>query len=362
MPSSSTVRDPAKENLETFDLSSYAAVVARSSSARNRPDGPFLSDANRYAGRCFLYRGEPPAHEVARWVIWGSPFPRRAGWPGGDRLRRGKPRILLDGVHVPAMSRDDVHAGPGEKLLAQITEIFINALGGGKLRHLAGFAVRTGRDADRFRARGDRDRTGRVPFLPFALGHGRGGLEGSPFVVAKEGSADGEEGVRQRVEPLRTVPSPGKSVGLAKLGGRERTETVRDGNSTWGGPGSSPTTPQAPWNTLDASGGRKGFPARPGDGAYSAGFLADYFERSATRRAVSTTLLFVFLVVENFSFLMEQSAESIVVGALSSLIDAIRRAARDSDLVARRRGTGSASPPRDDAFGHCSPFEGSGRR
>jgi diguanylate cyclase (GGDEF)-like protein len=74
----------------------------------------------------------------------------------------------------------------------------------------------------------------------------------------------------------------------------------------------------------------------PETGAYSAAFLADYFEKERYKAGrFHRPLSVVFLVVENFSFLMEQTRESIVVGALTSMIDAIRQAVRDSDLVAR---------------------------
>src|SRR5512143_375269 len=100
-------------------------------------------------------------------------------WPGYGPPPRGKPRVLLDGVHVPAVPRDDGHTGRGEapgpghgdvRKLPQNRE----------LRHMAGFSIRPGRNADRLRTRGDRDRPGRVPILPFALRNGGGRLEGRP--------------------------------------------------------------------------------------------------------------------------------------------------------------------------------------
>src|SRR5512132_4178874 len=65
-------RDPEKEDLEALDLSRYAAIVAPVDSARAGLVG-VLSDAKRYCGPLFLYRGAPPVHEVSRWVIWGAP-------------------------------------------------------------------------------------------------------------------------------------------------------------------------------------------------------------------------------------------------------------------------------------------------
>jgi len=121
-------RDPAKENLETFDLSSYAAVVAPVESARTGLMGT-LSDANRYAGPLFLYRGEPPAHESGRdGSIWGSPSHGGPDGPVADRL-------LAESLEYYSMASmyqqclEMMSTQDREKLLAQITETFINALG-----------------------------------------------------------------------------------------------------------------------------------------------------------------------------------------------------------------------------------------
>jgi diguanylate cyclase (GGDEF)-like protein len=70
--------------------------------------------------------------------------------------------------------------------------------------------------------------------------------------------------------------------------------------------------------------------------AYSAAFLADYFEKErykATRFLRPLSL--IFLAIENFAFLMEQTRESLVAGALARTVEAVRKALRDSDLIAR---------------------------
>jgi diguanylate cyclase (GGDEF)-like protein len=91
----------------------------------------------------------------------------------------------------------------------------------------------------------------------------------------------------------------------------------------------------------------------PETGAYSAVFLEDYFEKerykaSRFRRPLSV----VFLVVENYSFLMEQTRESVVAGAMAGMVDAVRKAARDSDLVARQDANRFCIVlPETDAFG-----------
>jgi GGDEF domain-containing protein len=60
----------------------------------------------------------------------------------------------------------------------------------------------------------------------------------------------------------------------------------------------------------------------------------------------------IFLVVENLSFLMEQTRETVVVGALSAMVDALRKALRDSDLLSRQEANRFCIVlPETDAFG-----------
>src|SRR5512140_3108184 len=120
-------RDPAKENLGMLDLASYAAIVAPVEPARADLIG-VLSDAKRYGGPLFLYRDEPPVHEVARWVIWGSPSHGGPDGPVADRL-------LAESLEYYSMASmyqqclEMMSTQGEEKLLAQITETFINTLG-----------------------------------------------------------------------------------------------------------------------------------------------------------------------------------------------------------------------------------------
>ena len=340
-------RDPAKEDLETLDLSPYAAVVAPVESARAGLIG-VLSDAKRYGGPLFLYRDEPPVHEVARWVIWGSPSHGGPDGPVADRL-------LAESLEYYSMASmyqqclEMMSTQDEEKLLAQITETFVNALGADELRHLARFAVRPGRDADRFRARSDRDRPGGVPLLPFALGHGGGDLEGRP-VSRRDGR--GEKGVRSGSNLFVPLLHQGNPIGLLKLG--ERKDGKPFGERELHMARIIADYAAGALNTVDRLGRIEKVSLRdPETGAYSAAFLADYFEKERYKAVrFHRPLSVVFLVVENFSFLMEQTRESIVVGALTSMVDAVRRAVRDSDLVAREEANRFCIVlPETDAFG-----------
>ncbi len=107
-------------------------------------------------------------------------------------------------------------------------------------------------------------------------------------------------------------------------------------------------------NTVDRLGRNEKVSLRdPETGAYSAAFLADYFEKErykATR--FHRPLSVVFLTIENYSFLVEQTRESIVAGALTSMVDTVRRTVRDSDLVAREEGNRFCVVlPETDSFG-----------
>ena len=288
----------------------------------------------------------------------GFPLPRRAGWPGSGPPPRGKPRVLLDGVDVPAMPRDDVHAGRGEAPGPGHGDVRQRARGG-ELRHLDRFARRSGRDADRFRARViGIDREG----SRFFLSHSDTAEEvwkGDPFLV----TTGGERGVRSGSNLFVPLLHQGKPIGLLKLG--ERKDGKPFGERELHMARIIADYAAGALNTVDRLGRIEKVSLRdPETGAYSAAFLADYFEKERYKAVrFHRPLSVVFLVVENFAFLVEQTRESIVVGALTSMITTVRRAVRDSDLVAREEANRSASSfRRPTPSEHCSPFDGSERR
>src|SRR3990170_2385501 len=187
-------RDPSKTSVETFDLSPYAAVVAPVECARGNLIG-MLSDATRYGGPVFLYRGEPPVHEVARWVIWGSPSHGGPDGPMSDRL-------LVESLEYYSMASmyqqclEMMSTQDEEKLLGQITETFVNTLGA----ESCVIWLVSPSDPDEMLISSVRgvigiDREGSRFFLS------RSDLtedvwKGEPFAVAKGGAASGERGAR----------------------------------------------------------------------------------------------------------------------------------------------------------------------
>ncbi|HZD55004.1 MAG TPA: diguanylate cyclase, partial [Candidatus Aquicultoraceae bacterium] len=70
--------------------------------------------------------------------------------------------------------------------------------------------------------------------------------------------------------------------------------------------------------------------------AYSSAFLADYFEKERYKaERFRRPLSVVFFLAGNLTRLVEQTRETLVVGALSNMVEAARKALRDSDLIAR---------------------------
>jgi diguanylate cyclase (GGDEF)-like protein len=343
-------REPAKENLETFDLSPYAAVVAPVESSRAGLIG-VLSDAKRYKGPLFLYRDEPPVHEVARWVIWGSPPHGGPEGPVADRL-------LAESLEYYSMASmyqqclEMMSTQDEEKLLAQVTETFVTALG----VESCVFWLVSPSDPDEMLIASVRgvigiDREGSRFFLSRS-DTAEEVWKGIPFVVAAEGTASGERGVRSGSNLFVPLLHQGNPIGLVKLG--ERNDRKPFGERELHMARIIADYAAAALNTVNRLGRIEKISLRdPETGAYSAAFLADYFEKERYKAdRFRRPLSVVFLVVENFTFLMEQTRESTVVGALTSMVGAVRRTVRDSDLVAREDANRFCIVlPETDAFG-----------
>ena len=339
-------RDPAKENLETLDLSRYAAIVAPVECARIGMIG-LLSDANRYGGPMFLYRGEPPVHAVARWIIWGSPSHGGPEDPMADRLLEES----LEHYSMASMYQqclEMMSTQDGEKLLAQVTETFVNTLGGASCviwlvspsdpdeMLIASVRGAVGIDQEGSRFFLSRSETAEEIW------------KGDPFLVATGGG----DGVRSGSNLFVPLLHQGNPIGLVKLG--ERSDSQSFGEREIHMARIIADHAAGALNTVDRLGRIEKVSLRdPETGAYSAAFLADYFEKERYKACrFHRPLSVVFLVVENYAFLVEQTRESIVVGALTSMVNTIRRAVRDSDLVAREEGNRFCIVlPETDSFG-----------
>ncbi|MHB1012053.1 MAG: sensor domain-containing diguanylate cyclase [Desulfobacteria bacterium] len=343
-------RDPAKENLDTLDLTPYAAIVAPVESARDGLLG-VVSDAKRYGGVLFLYRDEPPVHEVARWVIWGSPSHGGPEGPVADRL-------LAESLEYYSMASmyqqclEMISTQDEEKLLSQVTETFVNVLGAENCV----IWLASPSDPDEMLIASVRgvigiDREGSRFFLSRS-DKAEEVWKGDPYVVATEKAASGDKGVRHGSNLFVPLLHQGNPTGIVKLG--ERNDGKPYGEREIHMARIIADYSAAALNTVNRLGRIEKVSLRdPETGAYSAAFLADYFDKERYKAGrFHRPLSVVFLVIENFSFLMEQTRESIVVGALTSMVEAVRRAVRDSDLVAREEVNRFCIVlPETDAFG-----------
>lgn len=343
-------RDPVREDLELLDLSQYAAVVAPVESARTSLVG-VLSDAKRYGGPLFLYRDGPPVHEVARWVIWGSPSHGGPDGPVADRL-------LAESLEYYSMASmyqqclEMMSTRDEENLLAQVTETFVNALGA----ESCVIWLVSPSDPDEMLIASVRgvigiDKEG----SRFSLSLSDTAEEvwkGEPFILASGGGASGGGSARSGSNLFVPLLHQGNPAGIVKLG--ERNDRKPFGERELHMARIIADYAAGALNTINRLGRIEKVSLRdPETGAYSAAFLVDYFEKERYKAGrFHRPLSVVFLVVENFSFLMEQTRESIVVGALTSMVDAVRRAVRDSDLVAREEANRFCIVlPETDAFG-----------
>jgi diguanylate cyclase (GGDEF)-like protein len=239
-----------------------------------------------------------------------------------------------------------------EKLLAQVTETFVNALGAQSCVIWLGSPS----DPDEMLIASVRgvigiDREGSRFFLS-RWDTSDEVWKGNPFVVATGGAASGERGVRSGFNLFVPLLHQGNPIGLVKLG--ERNDRKPFGEREFHMARIIADYAAGALNTVSRLGRIEKVSLRdPETGAHSAAFLADYFEKERYKASrFGRPLSVVFLVVENFSFLMEQTRESIVVGAVTSMVNAVRQAVRDSDLVAREEANRFCVVlPETDAFG-----------
>jgi diguanylate cyclase (GGDEF)-like protein len=331
-------RTPARLADGKLDVSPYAAVAAPVECARaGLIEG--LTDPLLTGGPVFLYRGAPPIHEVARWVIWGSPS---HGGPEGSVADR----LLSESLEYYSMASmyqqclRMVSSQDEEKLLAHITDTFVGELAAENCV----IWLASHEDPDEMMIASVRgvagiDREGSRFFLSQSE-IAESVWKGSPFVV---------QAGAHLYAPLFHLEKP---IGIVKLGSRNDRKAYGDREIHMARVIADYAA--GALNTVDRLDRMEKVSLRdPETGAYSAVFLEDYFEKerykaSRFRRPLSV----VFLVVENYSFLMEQTRESVVAGAMAGMVDAVRKAARDSDLVARQDANRFCIVlPETDAFG-----------
>jgi len=331
------------------DAGAFAAVAAPIDCAR--PDLlDTLGGSGSNGAPVFLYRGEPPLHEVARWVILGKPTRPDTEGTVSDRL-------LIESLEYYSMASlyqqclRMMSSQDEEKLVSQITETFTGELGAEScVVWLASHS-----DPDEMMIASVRgvigiDREGSRFFLSQSDA-AEAIWKGAPFAVATDGK--GEKGAARAGSTLY-VPllHQDKPIGIVKLGDRLDRKVYGDRELHLAKIIADYAA--AALNTVDRLGRMKKISLRdPETGAYSAAFHEEYFEKERYKAGrFRRPLSVIFLVVENFSFLMEQTRETITVGALSIMVEAVRKALRDSDLVSRQEANRFCIVlPETDAFG-----------
>lgn len=314
------------------DLTAYSAVAASIECAR-----PDILDAFRLEGSggppVFFFRGDPPLNEVARWVLWsGAPD------DGGPAIER---RLLSESLAYYSLASlyrqclKIMTSQDEETLLAQITDTFVRELRAESCVIWLGSPA----DPDEMMIASVRgvisiDREGSRFFLS-QTEWADSIWKGIPFLAPS--AAAGPTPVARGTATSLYVPLAfqEKTIGLVKLG--ERIDRKPYGESDRYIAGIIADYAASSVKTAGRLMRMERVSLRdPETRAYSAAFLADYFDKERYKAGrFRRPLSVVFLAIENYAFVMEQTRESLVIGTLAGMVETIRKALRDSDLVAR---------------------------
>lgn len=325
-------RPPSLLAAGATDLSAYCAVAASMDCA----SAEFL-DAFRQCGKSgpplFFFRGTPPLREVARWVLWTDLSEEGAGTAERRLLSESLEYYSLASLYQQCLkimtSQDE------EKLLAQITDTFVRELGAescviwlGSSSDPDELMIASVRGVIGIDGEGSRFFLSQMEWAEFVW-------KGKPF-IAPSGAAGPDAASRETASPLYVpLVFHEKAIGLVKLGDRTDRKPYGEGEMYM----ARIIADYAAFSlrTADRLSRMEKVSLRdPETRAYSAAFLADYFEKERYKaNRFRRPLSLIFCAIDNFSFLMEQTRESLVAGALARTVDAIRKALRDSDLIAR---------------------------
>lgn len=325
-------RSPSALTGNLTDPSAYSAIVASIDTAQ-----PEIMEVLRREGKSgppiLFFRGDPPLREVARWVIWADPEDNGAPTLTGRLLSESLEYYSLASLYQQCLkimtSQDE------DKLLAQITDTFVRELGA----ESCVIWLSSPTDPDEMMIASVRgvisiDREGSRFFLS-QTEWADSIWKAKPFPV----SSSPEELAPPSGKPALSLYIPlihqEKPIGLVKLG--ERIDRKPYGESDRYIARIIADYAASSLKTVDRLIRMEKIALRdPETRAYSAAFLADYFEKERYKSGrFRRPLSLIFLAIDNFAFLMEQTRESMVVGALAAMVDSIRKALRDSDLIAR---------------------------
>jgi diguanylate cyclase (GGDEF)-like protein len=302
-----------------FDHSGYLAIIAPVEFSERR----FLDSIGAENGKgpmIFLYRGDPPLREAARWVAWTHPVAEGEDPALTERLlSESLEYYSLASLYQQCLkimtSQDD------DKVLAQITDTFVHELGA----ESCVIWMVSPSDPDELM----------IASVRGAINIDR---EGSRFFLSQSDVAEpvwsGKPFLHANAVYIPLVHQE-KPVGIVKLGERldRRPYAEHDlyvARIIADYAASALKTVERLFR-MDKVSLRD-----PETRAYSAAFLEDYLEKERYKAGrFRRPLSVIFLVIDNFHFLMEKTRESLVVGSLGGVVEAIRKALRDSDLIAR---------------------------
>jgi diguanylate cyclase (GGDEF)-like protein len=331
-------RDPERFPSWKNEIPSYAAVAVPIASAKTDLVRA-LSGAKGGGGPVFLYRGDPPLREMARWVIWETPM------HGGDDGLVAD-RLLSESLEYYSMASlyqqclRMMSSPDEEQLLSQITDTFTSELSSESCviwlvapEETDEMVIASARGSIGIDSEGSR-------FFLSQSAIAESVLKGAPFRAQTES---------QIYVPIRHQE---KVIGLVKLGGRSDRKPygLRELHAAQVISGYAASA----LNTVNRLGRMDKISLRdPETGVHSSAFLMDYFEKERNKAVrFHRPLAVLFLQFENWSFLLEQTRENIVSGVLVSVIENMRKALRDSDLLARQEANRfSIVLPETDAYG-----------
>lgn len=315
------------------DLSPYIAIVASLDcdhralidSLRECPDdGPPL----------FLFRSAPPLQDIARWVTWAGTQDGADPAVNIQLLSESMEYYSLASLYQRCLKIMACYEE--EQLLTHIADTFVQELGA----ESCVIWLASPLDPDEMMIGSVRglisiDREGSRFYLSqteWAEATGRGKPFLYPFREQEDAETLREAGESSLYIPLMHREKP---IGLVKLSARGDRKPYRDRDLYIAGIISGYAA--SAWRKLTRLVRMEKVSLRDGETqAYSLAFLSDYFEKERYKAGrFRRPLSVVFLVVDNLSRLKEQAGETLVSGALSKMVDAVRKALRESDLIAR---------------------------
>lgn len=325
-------RSPSQVAGGETDVAAYLAIAVSIECARTD-----ILEAFRLEGRSgpplFVFRGDPPLREIARWIVW-TDVPDN----GGPAIER---RLLSESLEYYSLASlyqqclKIMTSQDEEMLLAQITDTFVRELCAEScVVWLASLS-----DPDEMMIASVRgvisiDREGSRFFLS-QTEWSDAIWKGIPFLAPSAAAGPAPAGRDAAMSLYVPLVFQEKPIGLVKLGERIDRKPYGEGERYIAGIIADYAA--ASVKTAGRLVRMERVSLRdPETRAYSAAFLADYFEKERYKAGrFRRPLSLVFLAVENFAVLMDQTRESLVIGALAGMVETIRKALRDSDLIAR---------------------------